>query len=129
MTLPGPTSPDNEDSTVPVDLDGEGPFLLPLLSSEVSFSHGDTLAIMRMKTAAGQDVLLPFEKETLRAIGMALADTLKNAFHDGPRRRRGTLRWCRATSCSSRATAANERRATRSRVRQLPRSEARSSRS
>jgi hypothetical protein len=32
---------------------------------------------MRTRTVEGQEVLLPFEKETLRAIGVALADTLK----------------------------------------------------
>jgi hypothetical protein len=60
-----------------VQLDGEGPFLLPFLGADVSFGVGDHVAVMRTRTVEGQEVLLPFEKETLRAIGVALADTLK----------------------------------------------------
>lgn len=36
--------------------------------------------MMRVRTSKGQEVVLPFRKETLRAIGLALADTLLLAF-------------------------------------------------
>jgi hypothetical protein len=67
-----------------VRLEGDGPFLLPFFGSAVSFGFGDDVAVMRMTTREGQEVLLPFSKETLRTIGLALADTLKVAFRDDP---------------------------------------------
>ncbi len=70
-----------------VQLEGAGPFLFPFLGDEVSFGFGDNVAVMRMKTAQGQEVLLPFGKETLRTIGLALADALKEAFQDDRNRR------------------------------------------
>jgi hypothetical protein len=65
-----------------VSLVGEGPFLLPFLDSDVSFGFAEDVAVMRMSTREGQQVLLPFSRETLRAMGLALAGTLKDAFRD-----------------------------------------------
>lgn len=78
-----PSDDDTEQAASQVRLEGEGPFLLPFLGSDVSFGFGDDVAVMRMMTQEGQEILLPFAKETLRAIGLALSDTLKEAFREG----------------------------------------------
>jgi hypothetical protein len=56
--------------------------LLPFIGPEVEFESGADVAMMRMTTLDGREVVLPFAKETLRAIGLALADALKTAFAD-----------------------------------------------
>ncbi len=63
-----------------VHLDGDGPFLMPMMASEASFGIGDSVAVMQIRTASGQEVIVPFDKETLRIIGVALADALDQAF-------------------------------------------------
>lgn len=60
-----------------VELEGKGPFLLPLLGPDVTFRVVDDVGVMQATTAAGQVLLLAFRKETLRTLGLELLDALR----------------------------------------------------
>jgi hypothetical protein len=74
----------DEDEPIAIELDGDGPFILPLCDADVGLALGQTFALLEVTTLDGKVVQIPFGHGVLKVLHEISAEALHHLpGHDG----------------------------------------------
>jgi hypothetical protein len=75
---------DDEDEPTPIELEGDGPFILPLCDADVGLAVGQTLVLLEVTTLDGKVVQIPFGHDVLKVLREISGEALEHLpGHDG----------------------------------------------
>jgi hypothetical protein len=79
-----PESDHEEAEPTEIELDGEGPFILPVCDSDVDLALGEMFALLEVTTLDGKAVQIPFGHAVLQVLHELTGQALQHlASHNG----------------------------------------------
>jgi hypothetical protein len=59
---------DDQDEPTPIELEGDGPFILPLCETDVGLALGQIFALLEVTTIDGKVIQIPFGHDVLKVL-------------------------------------------------------------
>ena len=75
---------DEDDEPIPLELDSDGPFILPLCQTDIGLALGQTFVLLELTTLDGKVVQIPFGHDVLKVLNDVSGQALEHfPGHDG----------------------------------------------